>query len=246
MRGLGTLINLATVAAGGTLGVLFGHRVPEGVRRTIMQGLGLMTIAIAVVGFAPLGDAREGLKRAVIAIASVIVGGTIGELLRLEQRFENAGERLRRRLAVAEESAPGGARRSTFVEGFVVASTVFCVGPLTVLGAVEDGLGTSIRLLAIKSTLDGFAAIGFASVYGWGVLGSLVTIVVLQGGLTAAAFVIEPLMSAEVLAQLGAVGSLLVLGIGLRLLDVARVNVVNLLPALVIAMAAAGVVEQIA
>ena len=245
MRGLGTLINVVTVAFGGTLGVLVGHRVPEGVRKTIMQGLGLVTIAIAVVGFGPLGDSDEGLKRAIIAIGSVIVGGILGELMRLEQRLENAGERLRRRLAVEDESTPGGSRRSSFVEGFVVASTVFCVGPLTVLGAVEDGLGTSIRLLAIKSTLDGFAAIGFASVYGWGVLGSLATIVILQGGLTAAAFVIEPLMSAEVLAQLGAVGSLLVLGIGLRLLDVARINVVNLLPALIIAMAAAGIVEEI-
>jgi uncharacterized membrane protein YqgA involved in biofilm formation len=246
MRGLGTLVNLVTVALGGMLGVVVGHRVPEGVRRTIMQGLGLVTIAVAVVGFQPLADPDEGLKRAIIAIASIIVGGTIGELLRLEDRLAAGADRLRKRFSVEEEVTADGAHESRFVEGFVIASTVFCVGPLTILGAVEDGLGLSVRLLIIKSTLDGFAAIGFASVYGWGVLGSLITIAVLQGGITAAAVVIEPLFTVEVLAQLGAIGSLLILGIGLRLLDVARIRLVNLLPALVLGMATAGIVEQVA
>ena len=245
MRGLGTLINLATVALGGTLGVLVGHRVPEGVRRTIMQGLGLVTIAVGVVGFEPLGDPDDGLKRAVIAIASIIVGGTIGELLRLEDRLAAGADRARRRFSIEDESTSEEGRESSFVEGFVVASTVFCVGPLTILGAVEDGLGLGIRLLAIKSTLDGFAALGFASVYGWGVLGSLVTIAVLQGAVTGAAFLIEPLLTAEVLAQLGVIGSLLILGIGLRLLDLVKIRIVNLLPALVLGMVSAGVVERL-
>ena len=245
MRGLGTLINLAAVAAGGVIGVAAGHRVPESVRRTIMQGLGLATLAIAVVGLEPLFDTDEGLKRAVITIVSMIVGGAIGALLSLEERLEGIGERIRERFSVADDALPETQGRSGFVEGFVVASTVFCVGPLTVLGSVEDGLGISIRLLAIKSTLDGFAAIGFASVYGWGVLGSLATIIVLQGGITAAAVLIEPLLTNEVLAQLGAIGSLLVLGIGFRLLDIARIQIVNLMPALVIGMVTAGVVETV-
>jgi uncharacterized membrane protein YqgA involved in biofilm formation len=126
-----------------------------------------------------------------------------------------------------------------------VASTVFCVGPLTIVGAIEDGTGVSIRLLVIKSALDGFAAIGFASVYGWGVLGSLITLIVYQGGLTAGASLVEPLMTDEVLAVLGAVGSLLVLGIGLRLLDITRVRVVALLPALFIGPLIAGVIEAL-
>jgi uncharacterized membrane protein YqgA involved in biofilm formation len=131
------------------------------------------------------------------------------------------------------------------VEGFVVASTVFCVGPLTLLGAVEDGLGISVRLLAIKSTLDGITAIGFASVYGWGVLASLITIVVVQGGFTLFAILLDPALTNEVLAQLGVVGSLLVLGIGLRLLEIKEIRVVNLSPALVIGPAIAGVVDAI-
>ena len=117
---------------------------------------------------------------------------------------------------------------------------MFCVGPLTLLGAIDDGLGRSIRLLAIKSALDEVASIGFASVYGWGVLGSLLTIAVLQGLVTAGASVIAPLMTAEVLAELGAVGSLLVLGIGLRLLEIAEIAVVNLMPALAVGPLLAG------
>lgn len=246
MRGLGTLINLATVAAGGVVGIYAGHHLADRVRRTVMQALGLATIAVAVVGFAPLTDEGLGLRRAVILVASVALGAITGELLRLDLRLEDLGERLKRRFGVEDDGAlEVSVGRSPFVEGFVVASTVFCVGPLTVLGAVEDGLGISIRLLAIKSTLDGIAVFGFASVYGWGAVASLVTIAVYQGALTVLAALVEPLLTAEVLAQLGVVGSVLVLGIGLRLLELKDVKVVNLLPALILGPAAAAVVDAL-
>jgi uncharacterized protein len=224
------------VACGGILGVGIGDRLGPAMRRTIMQGLGLVTVAVAVVGLEPLFDPDHGLRRFIVMIVAIIVGGIIGEALHLNDHLEAVGERLRRRFA----ARAGDIERSSFVEGFVVASTVFCVGPLTILGAIDDGLGRSIRLLAIKSALDGVASIGFASVYGWGVLGSLLTIAVLQGVVTAGASVIAPLMTAEVLAELGAVGSLLVLGIGLRLLEVAEIAVVNLMPALVVGPLLAG------
>nr|MBA2599748.1 DUF554 domain-containing protein [Actinomycetota bacterium] len=242
---MGTLINLATVLAGGLTGVFIGDRLPERARRTVMQGLGLVTIAVAVVGFEPLFDPEEGLKRFVILIVSIIAGGLVGEAVGLEQRLEGAGERLRKRFEKMTRSKDDG-DRGRFVEGFLIATTVFCVGPLTILGSVEDGLGLSIRLLAIKSTLDGFASIGFASIYGWGVLASLVSIAVIQGLITASAVLVSPLMTSEVIAQLEGTGSLLVLGISLRLLDIVRVRVVSLLPALVIASVAAGVVEAVA
>jgi hypothetical protein len=246
MRGLGTLINLVTVAAGGLAGVFAGHRFPERIRQTIMQGIALTVIAVAVVGFEPLFDSDRGLRRAVILVASMTLGAIAGELLRLEDRLDSFGEYLRRRFGIEEgEDVEQIGGHSRFVEGFVVASTVFCVGPLTLLGAVEDGLGISVRLLAIKSTLDGITAVGFASVYGWGVLASLITIVVVQGGFTLAAVLLDPVLTTEVLAQLGVVGSLLVLGIGLRLLEVKEVRVVNLAPALVIGPAIAGVVDAI-
>ncbi len=243
MRGLGTLINLVTVLVGGTAGVYVGHRLPDRMRATVMQGLGLATIAVAVVGFAPLLDEDRGLQRAVIMVAGLTLGAVAGEALRLEERLESAGERLKQRLGASDEHEIDVTTRSPFVEGFVVASTVFCAGPLTVLGSVEDGLGISIRLLAIKSTLDGIAAVGFASVYGWGVLGSLITIAVVQGGITAHATVVEPILTTEVLNELSIVGSALVLGIGLRLLEIKPIRVVNLAPAIVIAPAIAGIAE---
>ena len=240
MRGLGTIINLLTVTAGGLIGVYVGHRFPERMRQTIMQGLGLATVAVAVVGFEPLFDPDEGLRRSVIMIASVTIGAALGEALRLEDRLENVGERLRRRFAPDEEAE---GNQSRFVEGFVIASTVFCAGPMTLLGGIEDGLGISIRLLAIKSTLDGIAAIGFASVYGWGVLASLITIAIFQGLVTALAVVIDPLVTAEVIAMLSAIGGVLVLGIALRLLEIKEIRVISLSPALLLGPLAAGLIE---
>jgi uncharacterized protein len=246
MRGLGTIINLATVAIGGALGAVLSDRLPERMRVTIMQGLGLATIAVAVTGLQPLLDAGAGLRRFVILIVAMIAGGIIGEALDLEGRLESAGERLRQRFGVEATPQSGSpSRHPAFVEGFVVASAVFCVGPLTILGAIQDGLGVSVRLLAIKSALDGFAAIGFASIYGVGVLASLITIAVYQGAITLAAVLVRPLMTPEVLAELGAIGSLLILGIGLRLLEIAQIKVVNLLPAIVVGSLIAGVFEAI-
>ncbi|HYZ46904.1 MAG TPA: DUF554 domain-containing protein [Actinomycetota bacterium] len=234
VRGLGTLANLATVATGGMVGVFIGDRLPSNMRRTILQGLGLVVLAVAVVGLEPLFHPTGGLRRFIVMIVALIAGGIVGEALGLSARLESLGARLRDRFGVKDDGN-GRSTRGRFVEGFVVASTIFCVGPLTILGAIQDGLGQSIRLLAIKSALDGVAAMGFASVYGWGVIASLLTILVYQGLVTIAAALIAPLMTAEVLAQLGAVGSLLVMGIGFRLLDIAQVEVVNLLPALLFA-----------
>jgi len=248
MRGLGTLINLVAVAVGGGIGLFAGDRLPERVRRTIMQGLGLVTLAVGIVGLEPLYHPDAGLRRFVVLIVGIILGGLAGEALQLEDRLEGLAARLQGRWA-RRSGTPGDSDQAEaqhrFVEGFVIASTVFCAGPLTVLGSIEDGLGISVRSLAVKSALDFFAAIGFASVYGIGVLGSLLTILVYQGGLTLFASLIEPLMTTEVIAQLGAIGSLLVLGIGLRLLDIARVRIVSLMPALIIGPAIAGVFEAL-
>ena len=245
MRGLGTIINLLTVAAGGLVGVYVGHRFPERMRQTIMQGLGLATIAVGIVGFAPLFDADDGLRRTIILIGAITVGAAVGEALRLEERLEAAGERLRLRFAGSEDEDGRGSKHPRFVEGFVIASTVFCAGPMTLLGGIEDGLGVSIRLLAIKSTLDGIAAIGFASVYGWGVLASLITIAIYQGAITALAVVIDPLVTSEVIAMLGAIGGVLVLGIALRLLEIKEIRVISLTPALLLGPVAAGLIQHL-
>ena len=245
MRGLGTIINVLAVAGGSLVGVFAGHRLPERMRLTIMQGLGLVVLAVGVVGFAPLLDPDLGLRRAIILIGAVILGGVVGEALRLEEKLESVGVRMQRRFGVTDTDAVGHDPRASFVQGYVLASAVFCVGPLAVLGAVEDGLGISIRTLAIKSALDMFASVGFASVYGWGVAASIVTIAVYQGLLTAAATLLSPLLTPEVLAQLSVVGSILVVGIGLKLLEVKDIRIVALSPAVLLGPLAAGVVEAV-
>jgi uncharacterized membrane protein YqgA involved in biofilm formation len=244
VRGLGTIINVLAIVAGSGVGILVGSRLPDRVRETILQGLGLVVLAVAIVGFEPLYDPDDGLRRFVILIGSIVAGGVIGELLRLEDRVERAGERLRDRLHVPDdEEEVVGRTHPTFVEGFVIATTVYVVGALAILGAIEDGVGIGLRLLAIKAALDGIASVGFAAVYGWGVMASILPVAIYQGVLTAAAAAIEPLFTDEVLAVLGATGSLLVLAIGLKLLDVAHVRIVNLLPALFLAPLVAGLLE---
>ena len=226
MRGLGTLLNIATVALGTTLGVLLGSRFPDRIRKTVMQGLGLF------VAFLGLSEATK-TDNPLLLLAALPVGGLLGELARLEERLESLGAWIQRRAGVASDPSESG--RSTFVEGFLVASLVFCVGPLTILGSIQDGLEGNIDLLATKAVLDGFAALAFASTLGWGVGASIVTIAVFQGGLTAGAVLMDDVLTDRMVDEMSAVGGLMLLGIALRLLDLAEVRVASFLPGLVLA-----------
>jgi uncharacterized membrane protein YqgA involved in biofilm formation len=215
-------------------------------RTTIMHGIGLAVLAIGITGLAPLYDVDAGPRRIIIMIGAVIAGGVIGGALELEERLERAGDSIRQRLWVrGREGAVSARGHSGYLEGFVAASIVFCAPPAAILGAIQDGLGGDAKTLAIKSGLDGLVSLGLASVYGAGVLASLVTLVVYEGGITLGAAIVSPLMTAEVIAELGVIGSLLLIGIGLRLLDIAAIRVVNLLPALIIGPLIAGVVESL-
>jgi uncharacterized protein len=225
----GTLINAGAVLAGTTAGVLLGDRLPERMRETVMHALGLVTLAVgideALAAFRPpLSSLTRG--SVLMILGSVLVGGIVGEAVRIEDALERAGDALKRRF---------GAGQSRFTEGFVVASLVFCVGPLTILGSIQDGVHGNYQLLAIKSMLDGFAALAFASALGWGVGFSVITILLYQGGLSLAASGVAHALHAVEIAAITAAGGLLIIGIGLRLLDVQRVRVANLLPSLVLA-----------
>jgi uncharacterized membrane protein YqgA involved in biofilm formation len=241
MRGLGTVLNVATVAAGTTVGVLFGTRVPERFRTTVMQGIGLLVLALGVTE-------TLDTHNAVILLASLLAGGLIGELLRLEDRLVAAGRAIERRVGgrvdpdvpehvdgVDGDAAAPASAHSRFVEGFRVASIVFCVGPLTILGSIQDGLRGNIDLLATKSLLDGFAALAFATTLGWGVAASIVTIVVVQGGITGAAALLDSVLTGRMVDEMSAVGGLMLVGIGLRLLEIKEVRVASFLPGLVVA-----------
>jgi uncharacterized protein len=231
----GTLINVVTVAIGTGLGVLLGGRLPERVRSTVLDTLGLFTVVLGIANAqdtfgAELADVL-GRWAVLVIIGSLLVGAVVGELLDIDGRLERAGRWLQR---TAVRSTGDTAR---FVEGFVVASLVFCVGPLTILGAIQDGLRGDYELLSIKSLLDGFAALAFASALGVGVGFSILTILVFQGGIALSANLVSDVLTEPMVASMSAVGGVLILGIGLRLLDVKQVRVANVLPALAIAPA---------
>ena len=229
MHVTGTLINAAAVAVGTIIGSVFRGRLPERFRETVMHALGLVTIVVGVDGaLAAFRPPLSVVTRAsvVIVLGSALVGGVIGEILGIERGLNALGEGLKRRF---------GRRESRFTEGFVVASLVFCVGPLTILGAIRDGLTGDYQLLAIKSTLDGFAALAFASALGWGVGFSIITILLYQGGISIGASALRDVFTPTTVAALTAAGGVLILGIGFRLLDLVEVRVANLLPALVLA-----------
>jgi uncharacterized protein len=236
IAGAGTLVNVATVLAGASLGVLLGHRLPPRVRDAVTDALGLVTVLIAVLSALAVGDAvlesEVGPSAPMLVVlGSLALGGIIGSLLRLEQRVESLGGRLQARLS----RGGGSADRQRFIEGFVVSSLVFCTGPLTILGSLSDGLGLGADQLYLKSALDGFAAIAFAAAFGWGVAASALTVLVVQGSLTVAGIVLGDVLSDAQVAAMTAVGGLLLLGVALRLLRVREVPVADLLPALFLA-----------
>ena len=181
--GIGTVVNVATVLVGSVLGVLIGHRLRQRTRDLVTDALGLVTLLIAItsaltVGDAALSDAVGDSAPVLIVLGAMLIGGITGSLLRIEERLEGFGSWLQHRFSRDDGE-------STFVEGFVSASMVFCVGPLTFLGALSDGLGRGADQLFLKAILDGFASIAFAASLGWGVAASALVVLVLQGLMTA-------------------------------------------------------------
>ena len=217
----GTLLNLLTVLAGGLLGTALGDRLPPRLRENVVAGVGLFVVAMGV---------KFAIDTASLLylLGAILLGGMIGSLAGIERRLDDLGEAIQRRFARPGE--PG-----TIAEGFVTASIVFCVGPLTFLGAIQNGLTGDASLLVIKSVLDGFSAIAFAATLGWGVLLSLIVILIYQGGLAAGASVFAGLLTEAQLREMSAVGGLLILGVGLKLLKVRDVRVADYLPAIAVA-----------
>ncbi len=233
MPGLGTAINVATIIAGTGVGLLVGGRIPERARTTVLQSVGLVVLVVGV---------SQALRsdNIVFPLVSVVLGALVGEALRIEDRLESLGDRIRRRVERPPDAAPTVApdeapEESTFVEGFVAASLLFCVGPLAVLGSIADGLEGDIGLLAVKAALDGLVSIVFAATLGWGVAFSALPVLVYQGVLTLLAGSADSVLSERMVLEGTATGGIMVLGISMRLLDLKQVRVGSLLPALVIA-----------
>ena len=224
MRGLGTLINAGLVVLGSGLSVLIGDRIPEQMRITLLQVIGLVTIALGV------SDAID-TRNMVFPLVGMAVGALIGEVLAIESRLERLGERLQRRFA-RDAGSDGG--EGKFVKGFVTASALYCIGPLTVLGAIEDASGQTPQLYIIKGSLDGFVSIMFAAMYGIGVAFSALSVLVVQGSLTLGGAGLDAVLDDRMRTELFAAGGIAVIGIGLNLLQVTKIRLANLLPGLVI------------
>lgn len=240
VTGAGTLLNAATILVGSSIGVLLGHRLPQRTRDVVTDGLGLVTLLVAAISAAAvldreLVDAVGANAPVLVVLGSVLVGGIAGSLMRIEDRLEGVGAAIRSRLRRRVTDGDGSEEQHRFVEGFVTASLVFCVGPLTVLGALDDGLGRGIDKLALKATLDGFASIAFAASLGWGVAASVFVVLVVQGSLTLLGALLGDLLPAAHLSALTATGGLLLVGVAMRLLRIRPVPVADLLPALVVA-----------
>lgn len=220
---IGTMINFAAIIAGTALGLLLRKGIPERMRETVMQGLGLCVLLIGVSGAIKTGDTM-------CVIVSMVVGGLLGSAVNIEHRLDQLG-------TFAERKLLNGRSDSTFAKGFVTASLVYCVGAMAIVGAMDSGLRGNHATLIAKSALDGVSAIFFASTMGAGVGLSALAVLVYQGAIALLATWIAPILTNPIINEMSAVGSLLIIGIGLNMLYDKHIAVGNLLPAIFIPMA---------
>lgn len=216
---LGTATNVAAIVLGSILGLLLRRKLPRRITTILTQGLGLVTALIGI-------KMMLVTENVLIVLLSVIVGGVVGELIQIESRLDTFGVRIEKRL---------GRQRGTFAKAFVTSSLLYCVGPLAILGALQDGLRGDFTLLLTKSGLDGIASVAFASTLGIGVLFSALPVLAYQGSLTIGASLLAPYLTTSVVNEMTATGGLLILGIGLNVLQVTKIKVGNMLPAILVA-----------
>lgn len=232
--GAGTAINVVAVAVGGLLGIVVGRRFSDALRILVTDALGLVTMVSAVSSGAyvfkdELVDAVPDGAPVLIVLMAMLIGGGLGHALRIEERLESFGERLKHRFA-----HDGDGR---FVDGFVMSSLIFVIGPLAILGSISDGLGTGIDQLMLKSSLDFFAAIAFATSFGLGVAVSALPVGIYQASWTLVGVALGSVMTDAQIAAMTATGGLLLAAISLKLLDLKHIAVGSLLPALFVAPA---------
>ena len=225
----GTLLNVLTVLVGTGIGLLVGSRMPERMQTSLTTGLGLFTLLLGTtMGLRMFTDPSIEPGDDLAILGALLIGVAVGELLRLHDGLEALGGWFQRRLA-------RGSRPSRIAEAFVTASIVFCVGPLTILGSLENGLTGATQLLNVKSLLDGVASIAFAAALGPGVALAAITVLVIQGTIAAGASLLAGVLKDPTILAITASGGVILIGVALRLLDIKQVRVASFLPALVFA-----------
>lgn len=216
----GTLINVFTVLLGGSLGLFLGGRLPERLKSTVIAGLGLFTTALGLQMFLKS-------ENALIVLGGLLIGSLLGEWWHIEEGLRNLGTFLEARFARGSSSQ--------FVRGFLTTSLLFCIGPMTILGAIQDGLTGDYRLLAVKAVMDGFAALAFASSLGLGVLFSALTVLIYQGAISLLAAQLNTLLTQAMMNEMTATGGVILLGLAISsLLEIKPIRTGNFLPALII------------
>ncbi|WAM36154.1 DUF554 domain-containing protein [Caldicellulosiruptor acetigenus] len=232
MIGLGTIVNAAAVIVGSILGLVLKFGIPERFKSTIMQAISLSVIFIGTSGvlqgiFKVLNSGKIDRQYIMLMIFSLVIGGLVGEILRIEDFLDRLGERIKKAISKVIKS-----ENSTFTEGFVTASLVFCVGAMAIVGSLEDGLNRNFSILFAKSILDGVTSVIFSATLGIGVMFSSVAVLLYQGSITLLAGLLKPLLTDTVVLQMSMVGSVLIFAIGLNMLGVSKIKVGNLLPAI--------------
>jgi uncharacterized membrane protein YqgA involved in biofilm formation len=220
----GTFLNIATVIIGGVIGLIFGARIPDKLKATVISGMGLFVAAMGLQMFLKT-------ENPLIVLGSLLIGTLLGEWWRIEDGLHSLGKWLEQRFSRAEND-----ESNKFVRGFLTASLLFCVGPLTILGSIQDGLTGDYHLLAVKSVLDGFASLAFASTLGVGVIFSTIIILVYQGGISLLAGQLDAIVTSTMMNELTATGGVILLGLAISsLLEIKKISVGNMLPALAVA-----------
>jgi uncharacterized membrane protein YqgA involved in biofilm formation len=219
---IGTVINVATVIVGSLLGLFLKQFFTEGMESIIFQALGLGTVLIGLIMALKLPSGYM-----LVCIFSLVLGGIVGELIHLDSIIMSLSDSLK---------SYSGSSDSSFSEGLITAFLLFCIGSMTIVGAIEEGLNQNKELLIIKSTLDGFSSIALAATLGIGVLFSVVPLLIFQGGLTISAKKLKPVFDQITIDVLSSVGGILILGISINLLKLGNINLENLLPSLVFAI----------
>jgi uncharacterized membrane protein YqgA involved in biofilm formation len=233
MRGIGTVINVFTIVGGTLVGLIVGRYISERIRLTVEQAVGMTTLVLGIATAARTDNI-------VFPLVSVVLGGIIGESLRIEDRFESLGNWVRRKVEVKSQS--GWMSRTSlttlhprFVEGFVTATLLFSIGPMSILGSIDDGLGRGAQILIVKAALDGLVSVLFAATMGWGVAISAVIVGIYQGLMTLGASGLDAILTDRMVHEMSATGGIMILGIALRFMEVKPIRVGSLLPGLFVA-----------
>jgi hypothetical protein len=227
--GIGTIVNLIAILVGGSIGLLLKNGLAERFKTTIMQALGLAVLFIGVSGtlqgiFQITETSQIDRQYIMTMIICLVVGGFLGEWMDIEKQLDNLGLLIQKKIGKVGD----------FAKGFVTASLVYCVGAMAIVGALEDGLLRNPGTLFAKSILDGVSAVVFSSTLGVGVLFSSISVLIYQGSITLLAGVVEPVLTETVITQMSLIGNILIFSIGINILEIKKIKVGNLLPAIFI------------